>query len=196
GEIEEGRLLGGLEAAESAGLIIAIPAQPGRWMFKHALVRASIYEQLTDLRRGRLHSRIADALEQMGGDPAELAHHAFAARGVDGPERAIRTARLAAQEALSSLAYQEAAGHWQRALQSLEQEANADSRARCELLLALGEAQARAGDPVAESSFLAAEHQARDLGDAGLVARAVLGRCGVGVTIVGLDMARARALEG
>jgi DNA-binding SARP family transcriptional activator len=195
GEIEAGRLLSGLEAAESAGLIIAVPAQSGRWMFKHALVRASIYEQLTDVRRGRLHSRIADALELMGADPAELAHHAFAARGVDGPERAIRTSRLAAQEALSTLAYQEAAGHYQRALQALEQDPGADGRERCELLLAAGEAQARAGDPVAEPTFLAAERQARDLGDAGLVAHAVLGRCGLGVTIVGLDMARARALE-
>ena len=94
-------------------------------MFKHALVRASIYEQLTDLRRGRLHSRIADALEQVGGEPAELAHHAFAARGVDGPERAIRTSRRAAQEALDTLAYDEAADHWQRAHQALEQDAGA-----------------------------------------------------------------------
>jgi DNA-binding SARP family transcriptional activator len=195
GEIETGRLLEGLEAAESAGLIIPVPAQPGRWMFKHALVRASIYEQLTELRRGRLHSRIADALEQVGGDPAELAHHAFAARGVDGPERAIRTSRLAAQEALSGLAYAEAAGHYQRALEALEQDPAADGRERCELLLAVGEAQARAGDPVAEPTFLAAERQARDLGDAELLARAVLGRCGVGVTIVGLDAARAAALE-
>jgi DNA-binding SARP family transcriptional activator len=195
GEIEEGRLLEGLEAAESAGLIIAVPAQPGRWMFKHALVRAAIYEQLTDLRRGRLHSRIADALEQVGGDPAELAHHAFSARGVDGPERAIRTSRLAAQEALSGLAYEEAAGHWQRALQALEQDTGAAATERCELMLAIGEARARAGDPVAEPTFLAAERQARDLGGAELVARAVLGRCGLGVTIVGLDAARARALE-
>ena len=195
GEIEEARLLEGLEAAESAGLILAVPAQPGRWMFKHALVRGSIYEQLTDLRRGRLHSAVADALEQVGGDPAELAHHAFAARGVDGPERAIRTSRLAAEEALSGLAYEEAAGHYQRALRALEQDPGAGGRDRCELLLAIGEAQARAGDPVAESTFLTAEHDARDLGDAELVARAVLGRCGVGVTIVGLDTARAGALE-
>src|SRR5207248_2932509 len=179
----------------SAGLIIAVPDRPGRWMFKHALVRASIYEQLTELRRGRLHSRIADALEQVGGDPAELAHHAFSARGVDGPDRAIRTSRLAAQEALSGLAYEEAAGHWQRALQALEQRTGADRRERCELWLAVGEALARAGDPAAEATFLTAERQARDLGDAELAARAVLGRCGVGVTIVGLDAARARALE-
>jgi DNA-binding SARP family transcriptional activator len=195
GEIEAGQLLDGLEAAESAGLILAIPDQPGRWMFKHALVRASIYEQLTDLRRCRLHSRVADALERLGGDPAELAHHAFAARGVDGPGRAIQASRLAAEEALSGLAYQEAAGHWQRALQALEQDTGAGGHERCELLLALGEAQARAGDAVAEPTFLAAEREARDLGDAELVARAVLGRCGVGVTIVGLDAARAGALE-
>jgi DNA-binding SARP family transcriptional activator len=196
GEIEPGRLLEGLETSESAGLILAVSAQPGRWMFKHALVRDAIYEQLTDLRRGRLHSRIADALEQVGGEPAELAYHAFAARGVDGPERAIRTSRLAAKEALSGLAYEEAAGHWQRALQSLEQDTGANGREHCQLLLALGEAQARAGDPAAEPTFFAAECQARHLADAELVARAVLGRCGVGVTIVGLDAARARALEG
>jgi DNA-binding SARP family transcriptional activator len=195
GEMQAGRLLEGLEAAESAGLIIPVPAQPSRWMFKHALVRASIYEQLTELRRGRLHSRIADALEQVGVDPAELAHHAFAARGVDGPERAIRTSRLAAQEALSGLAYAEAARHYQRALEALEQDSGADGREQCELLLAVGEAQARAGDPVAEPTFLEAERQARELGDAELIARAVLGRCGVGVTIVGIDEARAGALE-
>lgn len=166
GEMEDGRLLEGLEAAESAGLIVAVSAQPGRWMFKHALVRDAIYEQLTDLRRGRLHSRVADTLEQVGGEPAELAHHAFAARGVDRPERAIRTSRLAAEEALSGLAYEEAAAHWQRALQSLAQGTGANGRERCELLLALGEAQARAGDPAAEPTFLAAERQARDLGDA------------------------------
>jgi DNA-binding SARP family transcriptional activator len=195
GEIEEGRLLEGLEAAESAGLIVAVTGRPGRWMFKHALVRASIYEQLTDLRRGRLHGRIADALEQVGGDPAGLAHHAFAARAVDGPERSIRTSRRAAEEALSGLAYEEAAGHWRRALNALEQDRGAGGREHCELLLALGEAQARAGDPVAERTFLAAERQARVLDDPELVARGVLGRCGVGVTIVGLDAARARALE-
>jgi DNA-binding SARP family transcriptional activator len=195
GEIEAERLLEGLEAAESADLIIPVPAQPGRWMFKHALVRASIYEQLTELRRGRLHSRIADALEQVGGDPAELAHHAFAARGVDGPERAVRTSCLAAQEALSGLAYAEAAGHYRRALEAIEEDPGADGRERCELLLAIGEAQARAGDPVAEPTFLAAKRHARELGDPELLARAVLGLCGVGVTIVGLDAARAAALE-
>ena len=195
GEIEQGQLLDGLEAAESAGLIIAVPDQPGRWMFKHALVRASIYELLTDIRRARLHSRIADALEQVGGDPAEVAHHAFAARAVDGPERAIRTSRRAAEEALSGLAYEEAADHWRRALEAFKQDSGGPSRERCELLVALGEAQARAGDSDAAPTFQAAERQAHDIGDAELVARAVLGRCGVGVTIVGLDTERARALE-
>ena len=61
--------------------------------------------------------------------------------------------------------------------------------------MALGEAQARAGDSDAAPTFQAAERQAHDIGDAELVARAVLGRCGVGVTIVGLDTERARALE-
>ena len=91
-------------------------------------------------------------------------------------------------------AYEEAAGHYQRALQALEQDPGARGPERCELLLAVGDAQARAGDTAAENTLLAAERQARGLDDAELVARAVLGRCGVGVTIVGLDTARTDAL--
>jgi hypothetical protein len=195
-EVDVPQLLDGLESAETAGLITAVGDRPGLWMFKHALVRAAIYEALPDIRRARLHSQIADTLEHEARvDPIELAHHAFAARGVDGPERAIRTSQLAAEHALTGLAYEQAADHYQRALQALEQGRSSESRNECELLLALGDAQARAADPEADATFLAAEQRARALGDPELVARGVLGRCGIGVTILGLDAERARALE-
>jgi hypothetical protein len=128
-------------------------------------------------------------------DPTELAHHAFAARGVDGPERAIRTSRLAGEHALTGLAYEQAARHYRRALQALEQGRASDPRDQCELLLAIGGAQARAADPQADATFLAAEQHARSLGDPELIARGVLGRCGLGVTILGLDAERARTLR-
>ena len=189
-------LLDGLESAEAAGLIKAVGDRPGLWMFKHALVRAAIYEALPDFRRARLHSEIADALEHDPGvDPTELAHHAFAARSVDGPERAIRASRLAAEHALTGLAYEQAANHYQRALLALEQGRATHPREQCELLLALGEAQARAADPEADATFIAAEQQARALADPELIARGVLGRCGIGVTILGPDAERAGALK-
>ncbi len=195
-EVEVPRLLDGLESAEIAGLITPVRDRPGLWMFKHALVRAAIYEALPDIRRARLHSQIADALEHQADiDPIELAHHAFAARGVDGPERAITASRLAAEHALNGLAYEQAANHYQRALEALEQGGVTNPRTQCELLLALGEAQARAADPEADAAFLAAEQQARALADPELIARGVLGRCGIGVTILGLDADRARALQ-
>jgi hypothetical protein len=171
-------------------------ARPGIWTFKHELVRTALCEQLTELRRARLHSVIADALEQLEGvDPSGLAHHAFAARSIDGPERAIRTSRRAGERALTALAYEEAASHHRRALQALEGSATGDVRERCELLLALGEAQARAADPAADATFDRADDAARALDAPELVARAALGRGGVGVTIVGLDTRRADALQ-
>jgi DNA-binding SARP family transcriptional activator len=196
GEIEQSELLDGLEAAEAAGLIAATPGRSGRWMFRHALVRASLYEELPHLRRARLHSRIADVLEQLGNaDPAQLAHHAYAARIIDGQERAISTSRVAAEHAVTALAYGEASVHYQRALDALERHDGGDPRERCELLLALGEAQNRAADPEANATFTAAEREAHAVGDPELAARAVLGRCGVGITIVGLDDQRIQALQ-
>ena len=195
-DVEVPGLLEGLESAEAAGLIKAVGDRPGLWMFKHALVRAAIYEALPDIRRARLHSQIADALEHHPGiDPIELAHHAFAARGVDGPERAIRTSRLAAEHTLTGLAYEQAANHYQRALQALEQGRATHPREQCELLIALGEAQARSAEREADATFIAAEQQARALADPELIARGVLGRCGIGVTILGADAERAGALK-
>lgn len=195
-ELEAGELLNRLEAAEGAGLITPAPGRAGRWSFKHALVRACLYDGLPELRRARLHSRIADVLEQLGrADPAELAHHAVAARSVDGAERAIKTSTLAAEHALTALAYEQAAAHYQRALAALGEGETEDVRQRCELLLALGETQARAADPETQATFRSAERQARALEDPELAGRAVLGRCGVGVTIVGLDDERTGALQ-
>ena len=194
-EAGSARLLDGLEAADAARLIHPL-SRPGQWTFTHALVRAALYEQLPDLRCARLHSRIADALDAGGGaEPAELARHAFAARGIDGSQRAVRTSRAAAEETLAALAYEDAAAHYQRAIQALEETQTHPDSDHCELLLALGSAQARAADPMAGDTFTAAQALARVLGDPERIARASLGLCGVGVTIVGVDEQRALTLE-
>jgi DNA-binding SARP family transcriptional activator len=195
-EMETRELLEGLDTAAAAGLVTPIPGRPGRWTFRHALIRVSLYEDIPELRRADLHGRIADVLERLGdSDAADVARHAFAARGVDGPDRAVRTSRLAAAEAVTALAYDGAAAHYRRALAALEERSGDGGRERCELLLALGEAQARAADPESDATFLAAADLADTLGDPELVGRAVLGRCGIGVTIVGVDDERIVALQ-
>jgi class 3 adenylate cyclase/tetratricopeptide (TPR) repeat protein len=53
----------------------------GRFTFAHALIRETIYEQLSFTRRAQLHRLIGEAIESQGHDrPAELAYH-FAAAG-------------------------------------------------------------------------------------------------------------------
>jgi hypothetical protein len=186
-------LLDGLEEAERAHVIR--PAGSGRWAFSHALVREAVYDDLPTLRRARLHAALADALVRTGGAPAEAAFHAYEAAAVEGPERAVALAREAAAESLAGLDYEAAAAHLARALQALDLDAAADPVRRAELLCARGEALARAADPEALDAFAAARALARGAGAAELLARAALGACGVGVTIIDVDLDRAALLE-
>ena len=96
--------------------------------------------------RLRLHRRAGDALEALYArnlEPhlAELAHHFFAAAAAGAEEKAIDYALRAGSRAASLLAYEEAVRLYETALTLIE-----DDEARCEVLLALGDAQARAGD--------------------------------------------------
>src|SRR5207245_9782708 len=71
---------------------------------------------------------------------------------------------------------EEAAGHYDRALQALDLAAKPDERRRCEMLLALGEAQARASNTAnARETFERAASLARKLALPDQFARAALG---------------------
>jgi DNA-binding SARP family transcriptional activator len=199
GVLPRAALLDGLEEAERAHLVRpaagARPGSPGRWAFSHALVRDAVYDDLPSLRRARLHAALADTLVRTGGSPAEAAFHAYEAAALVGPDRAVALAREAASEALAGLDYEAAAGHLARALQALELDPLAEPARRAELLIERGEALARAADPGAVEAFSAALALAREARSAELLARAALGACGVGVTIIDVDLDRAAVLE-
>ncbi|MFY1668854.1 BTAD domain-containing putative transcriptional regulator [Plantactinospora sp. WMMB334] len=73
-ETDEDGVLDGLEAGLIAGLLTE-PA-PGRVRFAHALVRDTLYTDLTKLRRSRMHTRVADAVQRLRPDDlTALAHH-------------------------------------------------------------------------------------------------------------------------
>ena len=156
----------------------------GRYAFTHTLVRATLYDSISQLRRARLHGRVGEALVRLRGgdlDPhlAMLAHHFAQAAPVERPDRAIDFALAAARRADRMLAWEEAAQHYRAALRARELSGAIDDAVRAELLLALGASEDRAGlEEEARESFQAAIRTARQLGDAVLLTRAALGVAG------------------
>ena len=156
----------------------------GRYGFTHALVRATLYDSISQLRRARLHGRVGETLVSLRGsdlDPhlAMLAHHFAQAAPVERPDRAIDFALAAARRADRLLAWEEAAQHYRAALKARELSGAVDDHVRAELLLALGASEERAGmEAEARESFSAAIRTARGLRDPVLLTRGALGLAG------------------
>ena len=188
GELHGESLEQALDEATAAQLVREQPRAPGRYAFSHALIRQTLYEELSSTQRVRLHARVAAALEDLDADVGAIAHHLYEAAPAGHAERAIVYARRAAARATAQLAYEDAAEHCARALELLEPDADPQGRDRCELLLALGEARLRTGEAeAARRAFDSAAELARTCGDGGALARAALGYCGLGVTIIDVD---------
>jgi len=161
------KLLEVLDEAIEARVVAEVPGAIGRLRFSHALIRDTLYGELPATQRVRLHKRVADVLDELYAtdrEPhlAELAHHHLAAVPAVDLAIAVDYARRAGDRAAALLAYEEAARLYELALDALADDGSADDAARCDLLLALGEVQARAGDmPDARRSFLQAAELAR-----------------------------------
>ena len=170
-------LLESLDEAMIARVVSDDPGAPGRLRFAHVLIRDTLYEGLTRAHRVRLHRLAVETLEALYGDEpgphlAELAHHAIAGTDFD---KGLSYARRAGDRALALVAYEEAARLYTTALEALELTA-ADEATRCELLLVLGDAQARGGDLAsAKETFVQAANIARTLNAPEQLARAALG---------------------
>jgi hypothetical protein len=114
--------------------------------FSHALVRATLTDDLGGSRRLRLHQRIAMALERVDpGNDLAIAHHSLEAAGAGDAERAIAYASRAAQAAVDAGAYDDAAALYRRAL-SLCEDGNREEDRR-ELLVDLAMALYLVGAP-------------------------------------------------
>jgi DNA-binding SARP family transcriptional activator/tetratricopeptide (TPR) repeat protein len=165
-----------LDEAISERVVGEVPGVPGRLRFAHVLIRDTLYDDLTVARRMQLHRDAGEGLEDVyAGDLephlAEIALHLFASAPAGTAESAVDYSRRAGDRAVSLLAFEEAARLYEMAL-TLSQ----DNLPRCELLLALGDAQARSGDtPSSKKSFLEAAELAETLGASEQLARAALG---------------------
>jgi tetratricopeptide (TPR) repeat protein len=179
--VDEQELLETLDEAMTARVVSEVPGG-SRWLrFAHVLIRDTLYDSVTSVRRVRLHRLAAKVLEELYGEEsgphlAELAHHAVAGSEF---EKGLRYARVAADRALALLAYEEAGRLSTMALEALDLCDPDNEATRCQLLLSRGEAEIRAGDtPTGKQTFLDAAAIARQLGLAPELARAAFGYAG------------------
>lgn len=181
------RLLRLLEEARSSQMIDQVPGSPGSLRFSHALIRDSLYEDLQGADRAEVHRLVARAIEQSANQSndelaAVLAYHYFQAIPAGTAAEAVTYATKAGERSAGMLAYEDAARHFATALRAhdafqrtSEWNRRRRERQRCDLLIALGQAQTNAGDRGAAGNTLtAAAADARRLRDGERLARAAL----------------------
>jgi len=175
-ELGPDELIDLLNEAMAERVLDDVPGAPGRVRFGHALIRDTLYDELTAARRMQLHKEVGEALEAAySSDPeshlAELAQHYVAAAPIGTAAKALEYARRAGDRAARQLAFEEAARHYEIGLGLA-----GEQHARCDLLLVLGDAQARAGNSTAsKQAFREAAELAEGAGLARHLARAALG---------------------
>ncbi|HJR25150.1 MAG TPA: AAA family ATPase, partial [Acidimicrobiales bacterium] len=94
-----------LEQARAAHLLDAAP--PGRWQFRHQLIRDAVYDGVSGPERARHHVSVLEALEADRATPPQLvAHHALAAQPLFDADRAVALAARAGETAFAQHAYE------------------------------------------------------------------------------------------
>ncbi len=172
--LEEASATGIVEERRHAGAGLA-------YRFAHAFFRQTLYEETFTPRRIRFHQQVARAMEQryagrLEEHAAELAEHFAQSTEPADLAKAVEYATLAAERALSVFAYSEAAELLEQALNAQDVLDPADRRKRCELLVALGDAQSKSGDlDGAKETHLEAAELARQEADPALFAQVAIG---------------------
>ena len=162
-----------LDEAIASGMVEELPSRRLVYRFTHELVRRSLYDGLSPMRRAELHLRVGEALERAGPPSvADLAHHFAAAAPFGEVAKGVEYNVLAARAASTGLDFDAAAERLGVALE-LGVEGSLD---RARLLLELGMARHRAGRAVdAAGAFREAAEIAEELADAELLAEAAIG---------------------
>jgi DNA-binding CsgD family transcriptional regulator/tetratricopeptide (TPR) repeat protein len=180
--LPQGEFTAHLAALTSAELLYERGRPPQiTYLFKHALTQEVAYRSLLTAQRRELHHRVAVMLETLFVDRLEeyygqLAHHYCEATQEDDTAKAVEYAIRAGERHMALPAYTEAVRFYDMALQALERQKPVDDVQRCTLLLALGEAQTKAGDfPQASNTFQRTADIARTLGVPEVLARAAIG---------------------
>lgn len=174
--LSQQELVEAVDRGVAAGMLKLNAAGSNRYAFVHALVRETVLAQLSPIRARALHAAVAHSIrtahphdeEEVA---AELAHHFVEAGEAD---LGLRYAVLAGDVAHRSYAWEDAAALYRRALKVCDRADQATRRP--ELLLAVADAERRAGDSAAAlDSYRAAHQAAHETGSAQELAQAALG---------------------
>lgn len=202
-EQDRDAVLGALDEATQALLIERRGARAGHYRFSHALVQQTLYDEIDTPKRIRLHEVIGAAFEALFGDGDdapldETAHHYYQAAASGRTDRAVHFARRAAERATQLFAFEDSVAKYDQAIEALalSPDSSASSRVHCELLLAKGDQESRAGErDLARETFLRAFSRARESGDDEILGRAALGFGGRGEMGLGGDGRTAQYIE-
>jgi hypothetical protein len=178
-ETSEGSLLDLVDEATRAGLA---ERRHGVVSFRHALLRAAVYDSLSSAERARLHDRVGRVLlarreRGLAVDAAALAHHFGRAAPLGNAGRAFEFALEAAADAMRMLSFDLAVRRYEQALAMVALDPGLGDRLR--LLLDLADARAATGDlETARDMFRQVGEEAVRNGDAHALGRAALGFSG------------------
>ena len=175
------RVLDHLEEAANTKMIGSPRGATMAYFFVHDLIREAIYEDLRPSQRLTLHRKIGCLLESehntdLSAHYARIAHHFVLATPLIGHEPAVRYLDKAGEQAIASVAYDNAVDYFQSAIELLEDAPQSDDRQIVEFLLRLGDAQRRAGAvPASNKTFFRAASLARQNNLPEHLARAAVG---------------------
>jgi predicted ATPase len=132
---DEDQLIDLIDEAIRAHVITPVPAAGERFTFAHALIRETLYDELTGPRRACFHRRVGEALEKLTeGSPkppvADLAHHFLQAAPAGRPEKAIHYAIMAGDAAVAALVFEEAIRFYDMAMRTLESQPREETSAQ------------------------------------------------------------------
>jgi DNA-binding SARP family transcriptional activator/tetratricopeptide (TPR) repeat protein len=158
-----------LEPALNTRLMVEVPDSAASFRFSHALVREVLLEEISTLRRARMHQKAADAIVDVAGltdDTAEIvAEHRWASVPIGDRRVAATALELAADVALRRYAYESAEELLERVVPLRRSGGNdeADLRAELDAIVALagirrilhGYTFARKGTPLVRARELA-----------------------------------------
>ncbi|NNC81335.1 MAG: AAA family ATPase [Acidimicrobiales bacterium] len=172
-------LIDALEELETSGLLIEEPNLPVRYRFQHDLVRTSIFDDLSLLRRTENHHQLAHAIEQVHGldsheEIDQLAYHYQHSDYPEDAEPSVRCSWLAGREAMRLADFEKAADHFHHVIARMDQAGVDAPVPRSEVLLTTGIAQRKGGIRGARKLLLEAGSLAAETGAVDVLVRAAL----------------------
>ena len=138
--LREEQLLSAITALVERQLVAEVRQEgEDRYVFRHALTREAIYEDLLGREKRRMHLEVLGAIERSrahegNGRVDQLAYHSLKAREL---EKAAHYAELAGERAATMCAFREAVAHYEVALELREADT---ARVKADLLDRLGQA--------------------------------------------------------